>query len=277
MRGVKLAPALTALTLAAAFASVAKATPPVTLETHLLLKIEALTVEHDRSTTSAKAPETEIGLSRPQPVELVVPWGPDGDTLGIHVNASLVSMSPDGDAVLRIESGVSRPGRPRVAATRELRLAEEGSGLFEVYGDGGRRVLLTIQAERVTRAVVSPPAEVGAPVRFLVDVLRVDGERVVLLETNDLHTFVGQSVEYSFHRGQGDGQESVRLSLMPVTVAGDIVTIDAEIDGTLPGPEGAVLLSRHERIVASRQAISRLNATTGTTPAGYRFQVTPEF
>ena len=95
MRGVKLAQAVTVLILAAALGPLAKATPPVTLETHLLLKIEALTVEHDRQTTSAKAPEMEIGPSRPRPVEFVVPWGADGDKLSIHVNASLEESQHD--------------------------------------------------------------------------------------------------------------------------------------------------------------------------------------
>jgi hypothetical protein len=55
------------------------------------------------------------------------------------------------------------------------------------------------------------------------------------------------------------------------------VTIDAEISGALPGAGGTVLMSHSERIVASRRATSRLAATTGNPPAGYRFQVTPEF
>jgi hypothetical protein len=276
MRHVKLAVIVTALTLAAGAIPPAGAATPVTLETHLLLKIDALTVDTGQATTSATAPETEVG-PRPERIDLVVPWGRDGTSVGVHVTATLMSISPDGEAVLRLESSVERPGRPPVAAAREIRLGEEGSGLFEVYGDGGRRLMLTLQAEKVSRAVVRPPAELGAPVRFAVEVLRVDGERIVLLETNDLRTFVGQPVEYSFRRGQGDGLETVRLNLRPVVVTDDVVTIDAEIDGALPGPGGTVLVSRRERIAASRQATSRLDATTGTPPAGYRFQVTPAF
>jgi len=55
------------------------------------------------------------------------------------------------------------------------------------------------------------------------------------------------------------------------------VTIEADISGALPSVGGTVLVSRRERIVASRRATSQLTATTGTPPAGYRFQVTPDF
>jgi len=125
--------------------------------------------------------------------------------------------------------------------------------------------------------MVRPPASVGAPVKFLIAVERVDGERIVLLETNELNTFVGQSVEYSFRLGQDEGLEAVRLALLPTATSGELVTIDAEISGALPGPGGTVLLSHRERIVASKRATSRVSATTGTPPAGYRFQVTPDF
>mgnify|MGYP001269063210 CR=1 FL=1 len=64
---------------------------------------------------------------------------------------------------------------------------------------------------------------------------------------------------------------------MPASIAGDLVTIDADISGALPGTGGTTLVSRRERIVASRGATSRVRATAGTPPAGYQFQVTPEF
>jgi len=98
-----------------------------------------------------------------------------------------------------------------------------------------------------------------------------------LLETNELHTFVGQSVEYSFRSGQDETLETVRLALLPSAISGDIMTIDASISGALPGAGGTVLLSRNERIAASRHSVSPIAATVGTPPAGYRFQVTPDF
>jgi hypothetical protein len=267
------------LALAVSMASIpwGHAAPSVTLETHVVLTIEALTVEAGRSKTLGVSREAEVGPLQPAAVSFVVPWGTEGASLNVRFDARLTSLTPDGEAVLSCESSVSRAGGPPVLASREVRLAEEGSGLFEVYGDGGRRLLLTLRGEQVARAIVRPPAAAGAPVKFIVAVERVDGERIVLLETNELHTFVGQSVEYSFRQGQNEGLEAVRLALLPTAVSGDLVTIEAEISGALPGSGGTALVSHRERIVASRRATSRLAATTGTPPAGYSFQVTPDF
>jgi hypothetical protein len=267
------------LALAVSMASIpgVHAAPSVALETHVVLTIEALTVEAGRSKTLGVSREAEVGPLQPAAISFVVPWGAEGASLSVRFDARLISLTPDGEAVLSCESSVSRAGRAPVLASREIRLAEEGSGLFEVFGDGGRRLLLTLRGEQVARAIVRPPAAAGAPVKFIVAVLRVDGERIVLLETNELHTFVGQSVEYSFRQGENEGLEAVRLSLLPTAVSGDLVTIEAEISGALPGSGGTALVSHRERIVASRRATSRLAATTGTPPAGYSFQVTPDF
>jgi hypothetical protein len=243
----------------------------------VVLTVGALTVEGGRSKTVGTSREAEVGPLQPGSVSLAVPWGSRGETLDVRLEARLTSITPDGEAVFSCESQVARPGRIPVAASREVRIADGGSGLFEVFGDGDRRLLLTLRGEQVSRAIVRPPAAAGAPVRFIVAVERVDGDRIVLLETNELHTFVGQSVEYSFRQGADEALEAVRLSLLPTSVSGDLVTIEADISGALPGPGGTALISRRERIVASRRATSRLAATTGTPPAGYGFQVSPDF
>ena len=277
MRVMSTSRALLALALSTAFLPLGRAAPSVAIETHVVLTIDAMTVEDGRSKTAGRSQEVEVGPFQPATVDFSVSWGPDAVGLSVHFETRLTSVTPDGEAVLVCESSVSRAGRPAVRSSREIRLADEGSGLFEVYGDGGRRLLLTLRAEQVTRAVVRPPATVGAPVRFLVAIERVDGERIVLLETNELNTFVGQSVEYSFRQGQDQGLETVRLALLPTATSGDLVTIEADISGALPGAGGTVLVSHRERIVASKRATSRLAATTGTPPVGYRFQVTPDF
>ncbi len=277
MRVMNAPRALLALALSTVWMPTAHAAPSVAIETHVVLTIDALTVEEGRSTSAGVSREVEIGPFQPATVDLAVSWGPEGAGLTVRFDARLTSVSPDGEAVLLCEASIARAGRAPVRASREIRLADEGSGLFEVYGDGGRRLLLTLRGEQVARAVVRPPSSMGAPVRFLVAVERVDGERIVPLETNELNTFVGQSVEYSFRLGQGEGLEAVRLALLPISTSGDLVTIEAEISGALPGPGGTVLVSHRERIVASRRATSRVSATTGTPPTGYRFQVTPEF
>jgi len=277
MRAVKRPLLLFVLASALAELPSGRAATPVELETHVTLRVEALTVDRGRSRATGVVRESELGPGQPAGFDLVVPWGAGGAAVQVHLDARLMAISPDGEAVLQLAAEAGRPGRPPVSASREMRLAEEGSGLFEVFGEGDRRLLLTLQGEQVARAVVRRPTNVGAPVRFTVAVERVDGDRVVLLETNELHTFVGQSVEYSFRMGQDAGLEAVRLSLRPVSISGDLVTIEAEISGALPGDGGTALVSHNERIAASRRATSRLSATAGTPPSGYRFQVTPDF
>jgi hypothetical protein len=277
MRGMKSFRALLGLALALTASPATRATPPVGVETHIILGVEALTVRNGKAVTAGRSQQAEIGPDRPGAVDFVIPWSAKGSSVAVHLDVRLSSLSPDGEAVLACESTATPSGSKPVVASREIRLADEGSGLFDVYGDGDRRILLTMQGEQVQRAVVLPPATVGAPVRFMIGIERVDGERTVLLETNELHTFVGQSVEYSFRQGEDAGLEAVRLTVLPVSISGDLVTIDAEISGALPGGGGTTLLSHRERIVASRRATSRLQATAGTPPAGYRFQVTPEF
>jgi hypothetical protein len=279
MRDVALPPLRAALAVAALSVSAASGSPPVAVETHVDLRVTPLVAEQGRSKTAGSTQATDVGPATPGAVDLVIPWGSakGGGSVTVHLAATMTSVTPEGDVVLRLEATSTAPGRPPVPASREIRLTDEGSGLFEVFGEGDRRILLTLQGERSARAIVRPPPEIGPPVRFGVTIQRVDGERAITLETDDLHTFVGQSVEYSFRQGQDDGLESVRLSLLPVAVTGDIITIDAEISGALPGPRGTELISRHERVVASRLASSAIEATTGKPPAGYRFQVTPDF
>jgi hypothetical protein len=251
--------------------------PAVDLQTRVVLKIEGLAIEGDHASTVGVPREVELVPSVPAEVDFDVPWGTAPQKVSVHFSARLTSVTPGGEAVLICESSTTGQGRPPVVASREIRLADEGSGLFEVFGDGQRRLVLTLHGEQVRRAVVRPPTTVGAPVKFTIAVERVEGERTALLETNELHTFVGQSVEYSFRQGQNDGLETVRLSVLPVAISGDVITIEAEISGALPGAGGTTLVSHAERIVASRRATSRLAATTGAPPMGYQFQETPDF
>jgi len=62
-----------------------------------------------------------------------------------------------------------------------------------------------------------------------------------------------------------------------VSISGDLITIQVQISGVLPSSDGPALLSRTERIIASRGSTTMVAATVGTPPSGYRFQVTPDF
>lgn len=253
------------------------ALPPVTVETHVVVRVRALVVEGDTTRPVGDAASGEAGPDVPARMDFRVPWGSAGATAEVHLEATLLAAPETGDALVRCTARTTPPGGSTRVASRDLRLGEDGSELFEIFGEGGRRILLGLSGEKVERAVVHRFPPVGDPVRFLVGVERVDGKSAVLLETNELHTYVGQSVEYSFRRGRDAGLESVRLDILPVSIAGDVITLDASVSGTLPGPGGPSLLSHHERIVASRRATSTLTATAGKPPAGYRFQVTPDF
>src|SRR5262249_36779316 len=148
---------------------------------------------------------------------------------------------------------------------------------FEVFSEGSDRLVLAIRGESVTRPVVRDTFGVGAPVRFHVAVERIDGERSVPLETNDLSSFLGESVEYSFRRGEGDATESVRLVLTVRRILDDMAEVETDVTGSLPGAGSPILLSHQDRLFATRGAASTVTCVSGTPPAGYRFLVTPEF
>ena len=112
---------------------------------------------------------------------------------------------------------------------------------------------------------------------FLLAVERRDGERSVPLETDRLVSFLHEGVEYSFTRGEGDGRESLRLTLTPVRLDGDLAELEVDVTGSLPGAKGPNVLARTERIFASRRATSSFDVTVGDPPAGYRFRITPDF
>jgi hypothetical protein len=170
-------------------------------------------------------------------------------------------------------------GSRRVASNREMEMREESTYLMDVYEEDRQRLVLVLRAEAAMRPVLETKlvTTVGAPMKLHLQVDRVDGERVTSLESNDLHTFVGQSVEYSFRRGEGDAAESVRLVLLPKRITGAVTEIEIEVTGSLPGDPDRLLLSRRETLVSNRGTLSALTVTSGKPPAGYRFAITPDF
>jgi len=247
----------------------ARALPPVVVEHRVTLTVETLLVDPAETRRIGEPVSLEVGPDAEQKAAFAVPWGKG--PASIVLTATLGPGSGDGPPTVLCTATVAVAGStPRVSD----RVVEgEGTALFEILDGGGRRIVLALKTEPLDRPVVHRFAKVGAPVRFLVAVFRVDGDKAVALETNHLNTFVGQSVGYSFHLGQ----EDVRLDLLPVSLSGDVLTIQAAISGTLPGAGVTSLVSRQERIVASRLTTSAISATAGTPPSGYRFQVTPDF
>jgi len=260
---------------AVAAACAARALPPVTLETHLVVRIEALDLDGDRAKATGVTATAEAIPAKTVAVDLAVPWDA-GKPMSVRLSMQVKDGSPLG-ATLACSSTSTLPGRPPVRAAREFPFVDEGTSLFEVYGDGGRRLLLTLHAERVERPVVRPAPTPGAPVRFGIAVEGIAGESTALLETNEIRSFVGQSVEYSFQFGPENGREALRLVLLPVSVTGDMMTMDMTLSGVLPGPTGPTVVDKRDRVVVSRRATTFVQATAGAPPSGYRFQVTPDF
>ncbi|HJQ99875.1 MAG TPA: hypothetical protein VJ826_16285 [Candidatus Polarisedimenticolaceae bacterium] len=247
------------------------ALPPVVVEHRVSLTVETLLVDRDDTRRIGEPVSLEIGPDAEQKAGFSVPWGSAGPPASVVLIATLGPGSGDSPPTVRCTATVEVPGGTRRVSDRVVE--GEGTALFEILDGGGRRIVLALKTEPVDRPVVHRFAKVGAPVRFLVAVERVDGDKAVVLETNHLNTFVGQSVGYSFHLGQ----EDVRLELLPVSLLSDILTIQASISGSLPGAGVTSLVSRQERIVASRMTTSAISATAGSPPSGYRFQVTPDF
>ena len=255
----------------------ASAITPVTVERHVLLHVEAVAVGDGPPRGTGASKDVEVGPRRAETLSFHVPWNGVAKGLEVSLELTLTGSDPTGDLVLKCRAEVTPPGKAVVRSSRDIRFSDEGTALFEVFGDAEGRVVLTLQGERVTRAVAGPIPSPGDPVRFLVAIEGVEGDRSEVLETNELNTFVGQSVEYGFRQGVNESLETIRLVLLPESISGDLITIRAEISGVIPGPGGPSTISRSDRIVASRRAMSSVAATAGTPLAGYRFQITPDF
>jgi hypothetical protein len=168
-------------------------------------------------------------------------------------------------------------GASPVRTIRTYPMTDGGSEIVEVAREGEVALLALLHAERSWRARLRPVPSGVVPFIVNLAVSRVDGERVVPLETNVLHTFVGEPVEYSFRFGAGDDEQILRVVLTPLNVDDDLADIRVQVTGKLPASPAPVVLSRDQRLVASRGATSSLDVVSGSPPAGYRFSVTPDF
>jgi hypothetical protein len=236
---------------------------PLIVESGVTRSIEPLAVEATRD---------EAGI-----LETSLAWSPSGPPLALTLEIAVGEGTGDGGHALRLAATLRMEGSPPIRSSRVLTLAEGSAGLFDVLEEGNRRLVLSIRAEETVRPVVQGRRKVGSPVLFQLAVERRDGERSVLLETDRLVTFLHEGVEYAFSRGEEDRRESLRLVLTPLRLEGDLVELEADVTGSLPGNEGPHVLSRTVRILASRRATSSLDVTVGDPPAGYRFLITPDF
>lgn len=168
-------------------------------------------------------------------------------------------------------------GSAPVRTQRIYPMQDGGSQVVEVAREGEVALLALLREEPTFRPRLRPAPSGIAPFVVNLAVSRVDGERVVPLETNVLRTFVGEPVEYSFRFGVGEAEQLLRVVFTPLGVTDDVADLRVQVTGKLPSEGAPVVLSRDQRLVASRGATSSLDVVAGSPPSGYRFSITPGF
>jgi hypothetical protein len=271
------------LLLAVAFSeSIAPATeaalPAIRTAPILLLRADCLLVE-PRGSRSLAGRQFEVGVGSPGSARIELDWPAETSRSTLDIEAALDGPAREWPARLSILLRLEVPNRPPSTLTREVELTEGGSSLVEVWAEEPERIVLVLSGEWGQKPAVRPSPASSKPVRLRLAIEAVRAERWIPLETNDLATFVGEPVTYSFRRGgSGEEAESVELTATPVRIEGDLVQMDIEIAGRLPaGPNSPLVLAERRRLVASRGAVSSVTVTAGDPPRGYRFLFTPEF
>jgi hypothetical protein len=221
----------------------------------------AMVVEPDR------AGETEFGVMWP---------GPDAVTT-LKMRGARGGPTDGRYEELILEAELQLPDGKKLRASRPVHFEQRTTALFELCRIDDQVLTLAAEIESVVETVVSRHITVGAPVRFHVEIQRVDAGRTVSLETDVLQTFVGEQVSYGFRLGSTPEADAVRLSLRPLRLTGELLEIEVESDGTLPGEDGLIVLARNEKWVASKGVVSTLAFESGKPPTGYRFLVTALF
>jgi hypothetical protein len=219
-----------------------------------------------------------VGESAAEEIDLRLPW-PDPQApsrLRLRARRTLTPSGP----MLRLESELARPGEEAsVRAAREIVFtSEEVTALFEVARLGDRVLTLAIAGELTRVTDYSPRPVVGAPVQFQIDIEWVERGSAQILETNQLNTFVGQSVGYAFQLGEAGLAESLSIRLLPLQIVGNTVRLEVDVSGTLPDPGGGVVvISRKEQWLSTRETTTALDLASGEPPTGFRFLVTSRF
>jgi hypothetical protein len=257
-------------------AGVARGGALVDRGTALRIEVTPLIVESG-ATRSLEPISLDAAGDEAGTAETSLAWSPAGPPLSLSLEAAVLEGGGEREHAFRLEATVRIGDSPPVRSRRLLTVAEGSTGLFDVLDDGSRRLVLSVRVEEVTRPVVRARREVGTPVLLRLEIQRREGERSQTLESNRLVTFLHEGVEYSFAHGEGSARESLRLVFTPLHVAGDVAELEVEVSGTLPDAAGPHVISRTERILASRHATSKVDVVAGDPPAGYRFLITPDF
>jgi hypothetical protein len=217
----------------------------------------------------------ELVADRAGTLALDLPWDAAG---GARLTLDVLRQESSGaDHRIHVEGLLRPPAGAASRLSRTLDLAEGGTALLELHRRPGTTLVLALEVETGSRPVVRLPSGEGRAVVLDLAVERLLGDAVVPLETNQLHTFVGEPVEYAFRRGSGEAEEVLTLRLTPLRLSGsDVIELEVEMTGRLGGTTGTPQ-SRRERLLATRGSTSRFDAVTGTPPSGYRFRIRPDF
>lgn len=266
----------TSLALIVAAGSAASAEPVVHVRqrTDVHLTAHPLTA---RVATSSHEPHLVAEAGGEARDETTLEWPEGHGPATLRLLARAAAPSADGEQVIEVEARLGLADGTQIVATRALRFRERTTALFEVYRVGDDALTLALEAEVAVVDEFSTRPTLGAPVRFRLEITRVVEGRSILLETNDLDTFVGEPVSYSFRLGSAPDSENAKLTLRPLRLVGELLEIEAQVSGALVTDDDLAVVGRTERILASRDAKSTLTFEIGTPPLGYRFLITPRF
>lgn len=249
---------------------------PVTMEPELRLTVRPV-VADGRDNRTFESRTVEIRQDGGGSLRLELAW-PDPDAPSrVDLHFTGAPSSEGREHTVRVQSSVAVPGAADVIVDRQVNLEEGALRFVEVYARGGRHMTLALTVESVLRPVVLQPSGTESAVRFRVAVGRVTAQGVVPLETDTLHTLVGQKVSYSFRRGAGDSMETVRLDLTPQKIRGELLEVRFELRGEIRTAGSPLYLSRSETVFTGRFTAHEFRATRGDPPLGYLFTVSPVF
>lgn len=244
----------------------------------VVLEIRPLTA---RQAGGTKPVTLEVTETAPAEVELRLLWPDPGSASRLRLRATSRMPMLGFGQLIRLDAELIEPGGRTTRATRDLVFGEDSApitALFEVARAEGKPLTLAIAGEISQRTTLLTRPVIGPPVQFLLEIEWFEGGSSVALEKNELHTFVGEAVTYSFQLGRPSEAESGSVRLLPSRLVGDTLRISVDLSGTLPDREGSVaVISRTEEWLTSSGMTFSLDLETGDPPRGYRFRVTPRF
>jgi len=213
-----------------------------------------------------------LNADRPARLQFSTEWEAVG-RVQVELTGRSEAAGIEGARRVRLRAALNLPDGRRIQATREVLVKDRTTFLFELFRSDDQPFTLAIDAEVVQSWEVVNAVSVGPPVRFEVEVFRVEAGDQTSLERNMLNTFEDQTVKYEFKRGPERTDEALTLSLTPVRLIGDLIEIKVNIAGYLPDDGDVTVYARDENLVVSRGTVSTIEATTGDPPVGYRFQL----